>query len=96
MDLLDRKVSIDGGSWSSPRDSSSSSRCSCGGRASSSRASSCSSRCGVPFDPGTNVVDVYVGYLRKKIGPERIETVRNRGYRSGGDGRIRTSEGGYP
>ena len=52
---------------------------------------------GIPFDPGTNVVDVYVGYLRKKIGPERIETVRNRGYRFvGGDGRIRTSEGVLP
>ena len=52
---------------------------------------------GLPFDPGTNVVDVYVGYLRRKIGPERIETVRNRGYRfGGGDGRIRTSEGVLP
>ena len=36
---------------------------------------------GLAFDPGTNVVDVYVGYLRRKIGPDRIETVRNRGYR---------------
>ena len=36
---------------------------------------------GLDFDPGTNVVDVYVGYLRKKIGADRIETVRNRGYR---------------
>jgi DNA-binding response OmpR family regulator len=36
---------------------------------------------GLPFDPGTNVVDVYIGYLRRKIGPERIETVRSRGYR---------------
>ena len=36
---------------------------------------------GLAFDPGTNVVDVYVGYLRKKIGPGRIETVRNGGYR---------------
>ena len=36
---------------------------------------------GLAFDPGTNVVDVYVGYLRKKIGPARIETVRNGGYR---------------
>ena len=33
------------------------------------------------FDPGTNVVDVYVGYLRKRIGAERIETVRGGGYR---------------
>lgn len=36
---------------------------------------------GLAFDPGTNVVDVYVGYLRRKIGSDRIETVRNRGYR---------------
>jgi DNA-binding response OmpR family regulator len=36
---------------------------------------------GLDFDPGTNVVDVYVGYLRKKIGADRIETVRNQGYR---------------
>jgi DNA-binding response OmpR family regulator len=36
---------------------------------------------GLAFDPGTNVVDVYVGYLRKKIGSTRIQTVRNGGYR---------------
>jgi DNA-binding response OmpR family regulator len=36
---------------------------------------------GLAFDPGTNVVDVYVGYLRRKIGAARIETVRNGGYR---------------
>ena len=29
----------------------------------------------------SNVVDVYVRYLRKKIGPERIQTVRAMGYR---------------
>jgi DNA-binding response OmpR family regulator len=33
------------------------------------------------WDPGSNVVDVYVGYLRRKIGDERIETVRGVGYR---------------
>jgi DNA-binding response OmpR family regulator len=32
-------------------------------------------------DPGTNVVEVYVRYLRRKIGAERIETVRGEGYR---------------
>ena len=36
-------------------------------------------------DPGTNVVDVYVGYLRRKLGrpdrPAPIETVRSVGYR---------------
>ncbi|GAA3132790.1 hypothetical protein GCM10020001_064000 [Nonomuraea salmonea] len=36
---------------------------------------------GFDFDPGSNVVDVYVRYLRRKIGPERIETVRGTGYR---------------
>lgn len=36
---------------------------------------------GLDFDPGSNVVDVYVGYLRKKFGPESIATVRGMGYR---------------
>ena len=36
---------------------------------------------GYDHDPGSNVVDVYVGYLRKKLGPERIQTVRGMGYR---------------
>jgi DNA-binding response OmpR family regulator len=27
------------------------------------------------------VVDVYVGYLRRKLGPDVIETVRGVGYR---------------
>ena len=36
---------------------------------------------GYDFDPGSNVVDVYVRYLRRKIGAERIETVRGIGYR---------------
>ena len=36
---------------------------------------------GYDFDGGSNVVDVYVGYLRKKLGPETIETVRGMGYR---------------
>ncbi len=36
---------------------------------------------GYDFDPGSNVVDVYVGYLRKKLGSDRIETVRGMGYR---------------
>ena len=33
------------------------------------------------FDPGSNVVDVYVGALRRKIGAAFIETVRGLGYR---------------
>ena len=36
---------------------------------------------GFDFDPGSNVVDVYVRYLRRKIGDDRIETVRGTGYR---------------
>jgi DNA-binding response OmpR family regulator len=35
---------------------------------------------GYDHDPGSNVVDVYVGYLRKKIGEGRIVTVRGMGY----------------
>ena len=37
---------------------------------------------GMMFDPGSNVVDVYVRRLRSKLDdPERVETVRNVGYR---------------
>jgi DNA-binding response OmpR family regulator len=36
---------------------------------------------GYDFDPGSNVVDVYVGYLRKKFGADAISTVRGMGYR---------------
>lgn len=39
---------------------------------------------GYDFDPGSNVVDVYVGYLRKKFGPTAITTVRGMGYRFDG------------
>jgi DNA-binding response OmpR family regulator len=36
---------------------------------------------GYDFDPGSNVVDVYVRYLRRKLGADLIETVRGMGYR---------------
>jgi DNA-binding response OmpR family regulator len=40
---------------------------------------------GFDFDPGTKVLEVYIGYLRRKLGveggPDPIETVRNVGYR---------------
>lgn len=36
---------------------------------------------GFDFDPGSNVVDVYVSYLRNKLGKKRFETVRGMGYR---------------
>jgi two-component system copper resistance phosphate regulon response regulator CusR len=38
---------------------------------------------GYDFDPGSNVVDVYVRYLRNKLGASRFETVRGMGYRLG-------------
>jgi two-component system, OmpR family, response regulator len=42
------------------------------------------------FDPGSNVVDVYIGYLREKVdrpfGMHSIETVRGVGYRIGAAG----------
>jgi DNA-binding response OmpR family regulator len=36
---------------------------------------------GYDYDPGSNVVDVYVGYLRKKLGRNRITSARGMGYR---------------
>jgi DNA-binding response OmpR family regulator len=40
---------------------------------------------GYEYDPGTNVLDVYIGYLRKKLteldGQAPIQTVRSAGYR---------------
>jgi DNA-binding response OmpR family regulator len=36
---------------------------------------------GLDFDPGSNVVDVYVRYLRGKLGTDHIVTVRGAGYR---------------
>jgi DNA-binding response OmpR family regulator len=32
------------------------------------------------FEPGSNIVEVYVGYLRRKLGRDRIATVRGMGY----------------
>ncbi|QKE83629.1 response regulator transcription factor [Arthrobacter sp. NEB 688] len=39
---------------------------------------------GYDFDPGSNVVDVYVRYLRTKLGASVIATVRGMGYRLDG------------
>lgn len=36
---------------------------------------------GYDYDPGTNIVNVYVGHLRKKLGEDQIETIRGMGYR---------------
>jgi DNA-binding response OmpR family regulator len=41
---------------------------------------------GMPFDPGTNLLDVHIGRLRKKLsysGSDLIQTVRGKGYRLG-------------
>jgi DNA-binding response OmpR family regulator len=43
---------------------------------------------GLDFDPGSNFVGVYVGYLRRKLGKDRISTVRGLGYRLENDARI--------
>jgi DNA-binding response OmpR family regulator len=36
---------------------------------------------GYRFDPGSNVIDVYVARLRQKLGSDAIVTVRGEGYR---------------
>jgi DNA-binding response OmpR family regulator len=36
---------------------------------------------GMWFDPGSNVVEVTIGRIRQKLGPDVIETVRGVGYR---------------
>lgn len=46
-----------------------------------SRAQLLSRVWGLDFDPGSNVVDVYVRYLREKLGHDTIETIRGAGYR---------------
>ncbi|HEX3509596.1 MAG TPA: response regulator transcription factor [Solirubrobacteraceae bacterium] len=55
-----------------------------------SREAILSSVWGYDHDPATNVVDVYVGYLRRKLGtpeePTPIHTVRAVGYRFGAAG----------
>ena len=41
---------------------------------------------GYDYDPGSNVVDVYIGYLRRKLPAGRIHTVRGMGYKLVGPG----------
>ncbi len=36
---------------------------------------------GYDYEPGSNVVDVYVGYLRRKLGGRLISSIRGMGYR---------------
>ena len=47
-----------------------------------SRAQICEHVWNYHFDPGTNIVDVYIQKIRKKIGSSVIETVRGVGYRA--------------
>lgn len=39
---------------------------------------------GYDYDPGSNVVDVYIGHLRRKLGKGVIDTLRGVGYRLNG------------
>src|SRR5207249_6923182 len=48
---------------------------------------------GMDFDPQTNLVDVYVGYLRRKLGEPSIATVRGAGYRLQTGGQAAPSNG---
>lgn len=36
---------------------------------------------GYDYDPGSNIIEVYIRHLRKKLGKDYIETVRGMGYR---------------
>jgi DNA-binding response OmpR family regulator len=36
---------------------------------------------GYDYEPDSNVVEVYVGYLRRKLGANRLSTIRGMGYR---------------
>ena len=38
---------------------------------------------GMDFDPGSNIVNVYIRSLRRKIGEHKVQTVRGVGYRLG-------------
>jgi DNA-binding response OmpR family regulator len=44
---------------------------------------------GYAFDPTSNIVDVYVGYLRRKLGKHRITSLRGMGYRLESESRAR-------
>ena len=41
---------------------------------------------GYDFDGDPNIVEVYVGYLRRKLGRDAVRTVRNVGYQLTGGG----------
>jgi DNA-binding response OmpR family regulator len=87
IDLLRREVMIDGRTWSlSAREFSLLKAFADHPRQILSRQELLSMAWGMNFDPGTNLVDVYVGYLRRKLGEPVIDTVRGAGYRLRADG----------
>ncbi|MCW6006098.1 response regulator transcription factor [Micromonospora sp. CPCC 205371] len=51
---------------------------------------------GLAHDPGSNIVDVYIGYLRRKLGQDLIHTVRGVGYRLTTPSEPETSTEGSP
>ena len=84
LDLLGRKVMRDGVEIALSARSSTCSRTSCATRPALSREQILSAVWGYAFDPGTNIVEVYVSYLRRKLRcrtPAPIVTVRSVGYR---------------
>ncbi len=87
IDLLRREATVDGRQVSlSPREFSLLKAFVGHPRQVLSRQELLSMAWGMNFDPRTNLVDVYVGYLRRKIGEPVIETVRAAGYRLRIDG----------
>ena len=87
IDLIQREVKIDGRTWSlSAREFSLLKAFADHPRQVLSRQELLSMAWGMNFDPGTNLVDVYVGYLRRKLGETVIDTVRGAGYRLRADG----------
>ena len=42
---------------------------------------------GYDYDPGSNIIEVYIRHLRRKLGSDYIETVRGMGYRLRSQGR---------
>src|SRR5256886_6587523 len=87
VDLVRREVTIDGRTWTLPAREFSLLKAFAGHPGQVlSRQELLSMAWGVNFDPGTNLVDVYVGYLRRKLGETVIDTVRGAGYRLRADG----------
>ena len=87
IDQIRREVTIDGRTWTLPaREFSLLKAFADHPRQVLSRQELLSIAWGMNFDSGTNLVDVYVGYLRRKLGGTVIDTVRGAGYRLLADG----------